>query len=262
MDKLLEFLKDEELFARPLTLLAGIIAIFAIEAFVDPVVKDLVTQGPWRRLGLYLFFQSVFVGVWWYRRRVLPQVSDGKIGLVMAVTTESARGRKRLKTDLVEKIRETIGQSKLTGSVEVVLLSNYQAGRVSAVLGNLRHTMIGHREHGMPVDRKAEKAYRRTLKRTRARGFIFGHISERLAGESNYILECHALVTTPAAKLEIQKSLDQDFGRIWTHRLQIEEKAESLGFPLSANLMFIPVAYIMGIAALMSRDVFYSFEIP
>src|SRR5881397_1706131 len=119
-----------------------------------------------------------------------------------------------------------------------------------------RQNLIATRAHGLPVNSKAEKAWNRIKKRTRARGFVFGRITERFVGQSTYILESNALVSTPPVQLEIQKGLDQDFGRIWTHRIDIEEKAEFVGFPLTADLMFIPVAYIMGIAALMSRDVF------
>src|SRR5437867_1769937 len=109
MDKLLEFLKDEEYFVRPLTLISGIIAILLLEASLDDFVKEFVTQGYWRRLILYVFFEVIFISSWSYRRFSLPRVPKGKIGLVIAVTTETMKSRVRLRTDLVERLRQSIG---------------------------------------------------------------------------------------------------------------------------------------------------------
>src|SRR6202521_3994042 len=113
MDKLLDFLKDEDLFVRWLTLLAGIIAILFIESGLDGFVKDLLTQGYWRRVIPYGLFELIFIGVWWFKRYVFPRVPKGKIGLIIAVTTESAKARIRLRVDLAEKLKETIGTTPL-----------------------------------------------------------------------------------------------------------------------------------------------------
>jgi len=256
MDKFLEFLKDEENLTKPLTLFAGIVGILLTEAALDGFVKELFTAGQKRRLLIYSIPLIVWVVIWFHKRTVYPRVPKDKIGLVIAVTTESIKARIRLRADLVHQIKETIGGSSLNGLVHIILLNNYQSEQVRQILDSQRNNLIALREHGSGLDEKTEAAWQRIQKRMRARGFIFGRIKERLAGESSYILESNALVTLPTLKDELQKGIDKEFGSIWTHRIQIEEKVEFIGFPLSGKLMFIPVAYILGIAALMMRDVF------
>jgi tetratricopeptide (TPR) repeat protein len=257
MEKLLEFLKDEDHFVRPTTLVLGIITIFLTEASLDSFVKEFVTAGHKRRLALYLSIQAIFIGAWLYKRYVFPRVPKGKVGLIIAVTTESEKSRTRLRVDLVGKLKETIGETSLQNLVQIILLNNHQSKRLSKILIAQRQNLVANREHGEPLDKKIGAAWTRAEKRIRGRGFIFGQITERLAGENTiYILESHAFVTMPPVAEDLQRLIDKDFGQIWTHRIHIEEKAEFIGFPLSGDLMFIPVAYIMGIVALMSRDIF------
>jgi tetratricopeptide (TPR) repeat protein len=257
MEKLLEFLKDEDHFVRPTTLILGIITILITEASLDNFVKEFVTPGHKRRLALYLSIQAIFIAAWLYKRYVFPRVPKGKVGLVIAVTTESEKSRTRLRVDLVGKLKETIGETSLQSFVHVILLNNHQSKRLSKILIAQRQNILANREHGEPLHEKIEAAWNRVKRRIRGRGFIFGQITERLAGENTiYILESHAFVTMPPVAEEVQRLIDKDFGQIWTHRIHIEEKAEFMGFPLSGDLMFIPVAYIMGIVALISRDIF------
>lgn len=256
MDKILEYLKDEELFVKPLTLIAGIVTILFIAASLNNFVKEFVTVGVKRRLAIYGFFVIAFIGVWLYKRYVFPRIPEGKRGLVFAVTTETIKSRTRLKIDLIEKLNESIGTSPLKGLVQVVLLNNHQSARLSRILQAQFQNLVASRSYGSPLDPKAEKAWERVQKRIRGAAFIFGKITERMAGESTYILESHAFVTLPTIELEEQKGIDRAFASIWTQRIHIEERAEFLGFTLSADLMFIPVAFIMGIAALTARDVF------
>lgn len=255
MDKLFEFLKDEDHLVRPITLVAGIIAILLAEASLDNFVKEFVTSGTKRRLALYLFIEAIFIGFWLYKRYVFPSVPTGKIGLVIAVTTETVKSRTRLRVDLVEALKEMIGKTSLGGLVHIILLNNHQSARLSKILQSQMQNLVATRKYGSPANEKVQKAWTRMQKQIRGHGFIFGRITERVAG-TLYILESNAFVTLPPLHLDVQKGIDEDFGRIWTHRIHIEEKAEFIGFPLSADLMFIPVAYIMGIAALISRDVF------
>src|SRR5687768_5981394 len=100
MDKFFEFIKDEENLTRPLALVIGLVAILLTEASLDNFVKELITTGQKRRTLIYLIPLIAFTLFWFYKRTVYPRVPEGKIGLVIAVTTESIKARNRLRADL------------------------------------------------------------------------------------------------------------------------------------------------------------------
>src|SRR5262249_38499554 len=143
-----------------------------------------------------------------------------------------------------KRFRELIAADGLQGKMTVVLFHNHQAQRVVPILSNYRLEVERTLTDPTPIDKKLLRQWFRIKRRVRANLYIFGHVSERRAGENVYFIDTDALVVHPPLDVTVRKQLTQDFINIWSKQYRFLEEIERAGFELTAQFWFIAAKYI------------------
>jgi tetratricopeptide (TPR) repeat protein len=247
MEKFLDWLFDEDLLVTSPTLLLGLAAIGAAAVAADGLVKDLITAGTKRRLAIYLGAQVIWVGYWVYKKQTLPRTKKDKIGVVISLTTESNKDKIRLKNDFVKSLKLLVAESELDELIDVVLLKNYQAHRISAHLAQYNSQLNRFRKDGTPIDLEIQKARNKLQNHIRGVFYVYGSVVER--DVDTYILETDMIIHHGPVDPEAQEQIAYAVNNIWSLRFSFKEKAEYAGFRFSAAYIYLSARYIIGEAA-------------
>jgi len=255
MEKIFDYLRDEDLFITFPALVAGMFGIFMFVVTGNGFFKVIV-PGVYSRLAIYVVLEGLFVLAWFYKRNVYPRNRKNRIGLVVAITTENNKHKVRLKSDLIDRLSQLIHDNQLQDIVNIVLMKNHQAMRLLPAIRDYSSRLAHSKQSGVPVEAKDVKPWIKAQKRIRGHFFVWGSILERQDVETKYYLEFHGLVLHPPAHQQLQKELIRDFQNVWIYQFSFIEKAEYQGFRLSADYVFVASKYIIGLAAFYSGDVF------
>jgi hypothetical protein len=136
MGKLGEILKKifEENFCSFSGLFSGIVLIILaiilpLDSFLEKGIPDFKI-----RLIIYAVFLAIWTIIWWYSREYLPRNPKGKVGLLLAIGTESDKQKVRIKNDLAEGIKKLLGQHNLSHMVNVIVLEDFKANKAVGIL--------------------------------------------------------------------------------------------------------------------------------
>ncbi|MEO6590236.1 MAG: hypothetical protein ABIP06_13135 [Pyrinomonadaceae bacterium] len=135
---LIEFLEErifnEEILVKKTTLVTAIIGIFTF--IIIPAEVYLKDQIPYwyLRFSIYIFLVLFWCLFWSFKRNQLPKTPEGKIGIVMAITTKDEKCKTRLEDDFISEFRKQIKESGLQNLFYVVQTKNYQAERLKPIL--------------------------------------------------------------------------------------------------------------------------------
>ena len=245
-DKIINYIKDN--FSRKRALFVGFLGFLIFFASIDGFIEKFAADSMCR-LVFYLVVCAGWFMFWFYSRKYLPRNKKGHIGIVIAIETENDKQKNRIKNDFVKRLRELIAQRNLKSSINVILLSNYQAEYAIDVLGNYVR------------NKEADKEWQKIRKRTQGHFFIYGGIKERQDGENSYYLDLEALVTHAPVRFPTQEKIVQEFLSVWYKQISFQEKIEFKGFLFAADSIFIAVQYVVGIAALVSGDISLALEL-
>lgn len=82
-----------------------------------------------------------------------------------------------------------------------------------------------------------------------------------MQGENKYFFNLEARVLHSPLQSNVTNPLKRAFDESWIKKISIDEKAESIGFEFTAELVFIGLNYVTGIAAYISNDPITAFEL-
>lgn len=249
LDKIINYIKDN--FSKKTAFFCGLIGFFVFFASVDDFIEKFIPHKVWR-IVLYSIVCLIWLCFWLYSRNHLPKNKKGYIGVVVCIETENDKQKNRIKNDFVKRIRDLIAQKNLKNSINVILLSNYQAEYAIKVLDEY----VKNKQN-----KEADKAWQKVRKRTASHFFIYGGIKERQDGENRYYLDLEALVIHAPVQFPTQKQIVQEFLSVWYKQISFQEKIEFKGFLFAADSIFIAVQYVVGIAALVSGDITLALEL-
>jgi tetratricopeptide (TPR) repeat protein len=256
MDRIWDWLSDEDRLVRPLTLVLGMVLIGAGTLVSDNLFKELVTAGVKRRFVFYLFLQLAWAAFWLYKRESLPRTKKEKLGIVIAITAETDKEKSRLKNDFVRHLRTLVNNSQLGHLVEVVPLTNHQAQRVGTHLTAYKSQLMRLTSENIPIEPSLAKARTNLQKRIRGTFYVWGNVFQREEGK--YFLEVDSIVHHGTGiEVEQKKQLASDMTSIWSSKFSFQDKAEYAGFLFSAEHVYLAAEYIIGEAAFAAR----SFEV-
>jgi tetratricopeptide (TPR) repeat protein len=256
MEKLSEYLQDEDKLVSPITLIIGISAILTSCFAADGVVEKLITASPRLRLLIYALLIGSWVIFWAYKRHELPRTIEGKAGILLAIQTDSNEAKKRLKADLVKRMNDLIIANGLYDIIDVVLTTNYQAAKYTPLLDAYRAQSIRSRDLDDPVSisPKLEKEWFGFRKRVRSILYVWGDIKQRTAKEETYFIETNAIIIHGPITKEQREEVSNDVVSIWSPQFSFPASAEYDGFRLSGEYLYIEAKYLIGIAAYVYGD--------
>ena len=174
----------------------------------------------------------------WHLTNRAPKAKKGRIGFVIAITTEKESHAKRLRSDFVAKIRELLIQVPSLYGFDLIEYSQGQSEKVTP-----------------------ETAERYLLK-SNARFMIYGRARIRkVGGEKYHVLNLEGAVGHAALGPKTAQALSKEFREVFPRVLQIQKEIDLFGFEVTAALMDMIARYIVGIAAMVSGDLKYAEEL-
>lgn len=174
----------------------------------------------------------IIAWVYWLHARRVPRTNKGKIGMVIAIRTESKNEYRRLKTDLIDEINRTLNNGKMNSLFDVIPLSEFHSAQ------------IYNRETAFQM-----------LKRAKGHFIIYGYCKRRNDHEKDtYKISTEAVVIHREVPITAGSKLSREFAELHPRELKFPVENEMAGFELAREQMEITAKYIIGIAALLSGD--------
>lgn len=252
--KLIE--RVEKSFPRISSLWIGIIAIGLFLIIMDKLFGDILAS-VFSKEMIYIIIFVVYFLVWLYYRNKLPRKKKDKIGLILSIQAENDKQKIRIKEDFFEKLKERLSVNNLTDSFDVLFLSDYQTEKVNSIIE--KHTNLLNRLKQKDYivseeDKQILVSWKKIEEKTQGNFWIFGKIKERIEGEKKYFFTLDARVIHFQLQDRNINPVKKAFDDSWIRKISIDEKVELFGFELAAELVFIGLNYVTGIAAYISND--------
>ena len=237
---------------KPIGLIYGYIflvtSVFVTLKILFPDVKAPIN---WT---IYLSLLTTWTMAWIFMRNTYPKNTKGKVGIIISIVTETDKQKIRLRDDFLKRLKDKASSNGFDYLIEFIPIGPTKTERVNRVLSNfslfLKNKNISN---STTVNSKTE--FNNLNKKIKGHFFIWGNIKERRDNENMYILDLDGIVLHSPLNDPIQAKLAQEFTTVWARSINFLEKFEFRGFSFSADLIFIAVEYITGLAALFSGDV-------
>lgn len=241
--------------------------IYSFTGFFMGAILILITYIPFDNFfekilpNIYWRIELIFLTIllwslyWIFKRNEFPQTKNKLIGLIVAIQTENDIQMLKIKNDFAQKLVKNIKENKLDQLIDVLVLNNYQSKQIKDVLN--KYSKVINKDSSL--DPKTRKKYinewKTIQKRIRGHFFITGNIKVRNDNESKYFFDnLEGLVIHKEVNDQIAVIIKNEFIKSWWESINFPEKFELNGFYLTADLIYIAVKYIVGIAAFVSGD--------
>ena len=172
--------------------------------------------------------------IWVYKNK-LPHRRRNKFLILLAIVTEQEEEHNRIINDFLHHLNEVITRTQLIDS-DIKTLSNYHSQRACS------NVMLYHKITGAHL-------------------ILFGNCTQRISNSENkYVLNLHASVIHEKIPVGKKIELKSEMREVFPHETIFSKVIEFEGFRVSSELIGYASEYIMGLAALMSRDPFSAIE--
>lgn len=202
---------------------------------------------------IYAFVLIAWTVFWIILRGKLPRNKKGDIGIIISISTENDKQKIRLKNDFLKRLNQQAKANGIDHLIKFIQIPGKKTSRVNKILSEFSTTNLLKRSH-LKDGKKSLEAFNKVKRRIRGHFFIWGEIKERMDTENKYFLDLDGLVLHSPLNDPIQANLSTEFNTVWIQSINFYEKFEFKGFLLSADLIFIAVDYVTGLAALFSGD--------
>lgn len=187
--------------------------------------------------GLFI----ITIAVWLYKYLHLPRNRNNSIGIVVSLYCENKDQEIRLKNDFLHQLKLSLAKLEEV-KCYFISLPNHKAEKIAQA-------------------NKPEEICIRWNHKIRGHYFIYGSIKQRSDGKSKYLIDLAGLVTHAPVPQEVSTTIRSDFNRILPTSISFEDAFELGGFSLTADLVSHSVKLIVGIAAMVSGDLFLAHKL-
>lgn len=242
------------------SLLWGIAFIVSFLAVSEQLLKSFIDNNT-IRLTIYLLMLLIWFLKWLKDRNNWPRNKNDLIGIVICIKTENDKQKIRLKNDFIQRLNELINQNNLLAIINVIHLNEFQSEKAFDVLvlhtKRLDELLLGIDNKNYSIDKKWIKL----KKKLNSQFYIWGDIKERLDLEPKYFLDLNARVIHQPISLKIKNPVQEAFKYTWHKKITFGKNIELKGFMVTADLVFLAVKYVVGVAALISQDPFTALKL-
>jgi len=246
-------------------------------------ITDLINEELEKPVGLfsgYLFFTLLFISlksvlpsiplvwtiliiatiialwtiIWFIIRATLPRNVKNKIGIILSISTEDDKQKLRVKNDFLKRLGNQAKQNGIDDLVNFIHIGITKTNKVNKTLTDYTLRSKFKNEYVREAEESVE-TFNKLKKKIRGHFYIWGDIKQRMDGETKFYLELDGLVMHSPLHDPVKAKLGSEFNLVWTRGINFKEKIEFKGFLLSADLTFIAIEYIIGLAAFFSGDV-------
>jgi hypothetical protein len=247
--KLNDFINEH--LEKPIGLFSGYIFFIAVLVSfktIFPVTSQTLT---WIILGSVLIVWSF---IWYLIRITLPRNKKNRLGIILSISTETDKQKIRLKNDFLKRLKDQANKNGIDILINFIQIGSTKTLRVNKILTD--YLLQSRYKNSLTEDaKKSIKTFNSLKNRIRGHFYIWGDIKERLDIEKKYFLELDGLVLHTPLNDPIKTRLGTELAMVWARSINFQEKIEFKGFLLSADVTFIAVEYILGLAAFFSGNV-------
>lgn len=213
------------------------ILLISIYFFAGINLTDIYKKIDWVEsvvIGVILI--SVFCT--WYFSRKPPTTPKGKIGIIIAISCEDRKERQRLKADFIAALNSEIGKGN-SQHFSILELSEYHAGRITS-----------------------QESARKYHKATGGHFIIYGHARIRgHDGKDHYAIDLNASVLHSPMPNELRNAVSQEMRALISPQRLFAVSDEVKGFTITRKSVGLASRYIIGLASLLSGDLWTSFDL-
>ncbi|MCJ7457629.1 MAG: hypothetical protein MUP17_01390 [candidate division Zixibacteria bacterium] len=218
----------------------GLLALLIVELFI-------LLPYLWNNFGVGLnLYEWIVVSIviavsvlLWEIIRRFPKNTRNKIGVLVAVTTESKREYLRLRSDLILRINEAVKTKAKENIFNIIEIPEHYATKIQDYPSALQ-----------------------SLKRAKAHFIIYGSCKQRLEkGNPHYYLSLDAVVIHKPIPPIVHDKFSQEFAELFPRRVLIPLENEISGFEITKDWIGLVARYIIGVAAFLSGEFPFSFEL-
>jgi len=207
-------------------LVLGIFAFALVDSFFEKIVVD-----PKIRFLVYGIALLLWALYWTHYTFCLPKNKKNKIGLIVGIFAESNHEEKRLKADLIAQLQKSIVEQGFDSIMNIIVLKNHVSEKI-----------------------KTAKDINKIHDKVRGHFYLYGKVKRRKDGQNTYFLDLDGMVVHKPIDIAISSVLSQDFIAILPKQVSFFEAIEFKGFQFTANIVYLAVKYITGVAAYLSGD--------
>lgn len=170
---------------------------------------------------------------------LLPKVEKTKIGIIIAISSETSEEKNRIENDLVSNLRNFLEIYKIPSIFDIIILDEKHSKKIYNFESSLKY-----------------------LKKCKGHLIIYGNIRTRINdAKENYIFNLEATVLHKIVPTHIKEKFEKEFGEVFTKRWVIPKSNELLGFEITHVSIGLVIQYIVGIAAYISGDINLAYKL-
>lgn len=229
MDVIFKFLKDNwhQPWTPVILFVLGVSSVFFLRQYIDTEKFSFITN---TNIGAFIL-GVFFVGIWYWSHRI-PKTKKGKIGLIIAITSEEESDSKQISWDFVRSIQEILEDVKEFAPFEVIELPKFHAQKI--------------------IDPESAKKY---VAACNGRFLVFGQAKRRkIASKEHHVLKLRGLVVHNPIPMDNSNAFAHEMNDVLPTNIGINCENDLKEFELTSLWFSESGKFIIGTAALLSGD--------
>jgi len=236
-----------------------LVLVYYFDAFMEKGIKIFLI-----RLFIYLGICILWFILWIYLRNYFPKNKKGKIGIVMAIKTESKKQKVLIKSDFIKGVKKQLRRNNMLNLFHFIVLQDYKANKAGDILQDYVDRKIEYIRKDIFKDfhkTVENKKYERLNKEINGHFYVWGTIKKRQDVQPKYFITIDSLVVHRPISLKTSNQIAIEFLKIFPKEISFYETLEAKGFEVASSDIFMAIGYITGIAAFVSGDNFLAYEL-
>ncbi len=235
LELLIKFIENVEKWRyKPFFLIAVFLVILVGALYVS--LPDGINVSIQNRFVVGLIMATVVTLISWHYQQP-PTVTDGNVGIIIAVRSEDKKIKERISKDFIEACKSMLGESRAHQPFQLIELNDFfsELAKDDSSANQLRVRCKGHL-------------------------LIYGDaVQRRERGKNLYVFRLQGIVCHVATSPNTQSILAQEMAAVLPLKKEILEDSELSGFEVTSIQLAEATKYVIATAALISHD--YGFAI-
>lgn len=215
-----------------------------------PILPDVPASA--LRIALIIIL-IIWTVIWFIIRTSLPKNKKGRIGIIVSIEAENDKQKIRLKNDFFKRLHDQAVKNGIDTLVNFIQIGGLKTYKVNRILTDYTLKSKYESQESSEVQ-KSIKSFSKLKKRINGNFYIWGNIKERQDIENKYYLDLNGLILHSPLDNPVKTKLSEEFNMVWARSINFQEKIELKGFLISADLIFIAIEYIIGLAAFFTGN--------
>ncbi|MHB1347185.1 MAG: tetratricopeptide repeat protein [Candidatus Humimicrobiaceae bacterium] len=235
-------------------LLGYLLIIIILIIPINSIFSDFI-ENKYIILSTYIFILIIFTVVWFYLRSKLPTNKEKKIGILIAIETESIKQKNRITKDVTQGIEELLSRENLLSLFNIIIPNDYQTKKI---IYYLKSSDINKNKGKKESINKTNEMIKwdKISKKINAHLYIIGEVIERFDVENKYIIKFKTtLIKHRPIDIKTSNKFSQEIELLLPKEFAFFEKLELKGFKITTDLLYIAIKYLVGVAAFLSADI-------